>query len=125
MGAAIPVLLQLVTALPPILPFSKDEICYEIKTRTVEAQDEIIPEDEDEDISYQTRGKSVLDIVFKIGDGQFEGDTGAIRRYSAGKGLGKTYPPRSKIDPTKKGKTAETKSAVVLEEPEHELMDML
>ncbi len=125
MGAAIPVLLQLVTALPSILPFSKDEICYEIKTRTVEAQDEIIPEDEDEDISYQTRGKSVLDIVFKIGDGQFEGDTGTIRRYSAGKSVGKTYPPRNKINPTKKGKITETKSAVVLEEPEQELMDML
>lgn len=125
MGAAIPVLLQLVAALPPILPFSRDEIRYEIKTRTVEAQDEIIPEGEDDDISYQTRGKSVLDIVFKIGDGEFEGDRTAIRKYSAGKSVGKTYPPRSKIDVTKKGKTADAKSAVVFEEPEQEFMDML
>lgn len=112
-------------ALPPILPFSRDEIRYEIKTRTVEAQDEIIPEGEDDDISYQTRGKSVLDIVFKIGDGEFEGDRTAIRKYSAGKSVGKTYPPRSKIDVTKKGKTADAKSAVVFEEPEQEFMDML
>lgn len=125
MGAAIPVLLQLVAALPPILPFLRDEIRYEIKTRTVEAQDEIIPEGEDDDISYQTRGKSVLDIVFKIGDGEFEGDRTAIRKYSAGKSVGKTYPPRSKIDVTKKGKTADAKSAVVFEEPEQEFMDML
>ncbi|KJA15952.1 hypothetical protein HYPSUDRAFT_148479 [Hypholoma sublateritium FD-334 SS-4] len=125
MGAAIPVLLQLVTALPPILPFSKDEIRYEIKTRTVEAQDEIIPESEDDDISYQTRGKSVLDIVFKIGDGEFEGDRTAIRKYSAGKSVGKTYPPRNKIDATKKGKATEAKPAIVFVEPEQEFMDML
>lgn len=125
MGAAIPILLQLVTALPPILPFAKDEIHYEIKTRTVEARDEIIPEDEDEDISYQTRGKSVLDIIFKIGDGEFEGDRTAIRRYSAGKSVGKTYPPRKQDDTSKKGKVKEDKTQIIFEEPEQEFMDML
>ncbi|KIK54498.1 hypothetical protein GYMLUDRAFT_901014 [Collybiopsis luxurians FD-317 M1] len=77
MGAAIPLLLQLSLALPPILPFSPDEIHTEILTGTVEVQDEIIPDDEEEDISYRTRGKSTLKIDIVIGDGEFSG--GPIR----------------------------------------------
>ncbi|KAF7305191.1 Ribonuclease P protein subunit p20 [Mycena kentingensis (nom. inval.)] len=69
MGAAIPHLVQLSVSLPPILPFSADEISTEITTGTVEVQDEIVPDDEDEDIEYRTRGKSTLMIVLKIGDG--------------------------------------------------------
>ena len=126
MGAAIPLLLQLVTALPPILPFARDEIQYEIKTGTVEVHDEIVPEDEDEDISYQTRGKSTLSVIFKIGDGEFEGDRTAIRKYSAGKSVGKSYPKKTATsnDSVKKGK-ARNDTAIVLEEPEQEYMDML
>ncbi|EAU88055.2 hypothetical protein CC1G_10828 [Coprinopsis cinerea okayama7 len=75
MGAAIPLLLQLSCALPPILPFSKDEIHTEVLTGTCEVQDEIIPEDDQEDIDIQSRFKSTLQVVIRIGDGQFEGDT--------------------------------------------------
>ncbi|THH31885.1 hypothetical protein EUX98_g2322 [Antrodiella citrinella] len=69
MGAAIPHLLQLSVSLPSILPHPLEDIHTEVLTGTVEVQDEIIPEDEDEDISYRTRGKSTLSIVIKIGDG--------------------------------------------------------
>jgi hypothetical protein len=117
MGAAIPLLLRLVCALPPILPFSKDEIQWEVTTGSVEVQDEIIPDEEEEDISYQTRCKSNLSIVFKIGDGEFEGDRGAIRRYSAGKSAPKSH------HPPKKAKAKE--KAIVFEEPEQDLMDTL
>lgn len=72
MGAAIPHLVQLSAALPPILPFPKDEIHLEIRTGTVEVQDEVVPDDEDEDISYETRGKSSLMIILKIGEGDPE-----------------------------------------------------
>lgn len=73
MGAAIPHLLQLSLSLPEILPFAPEEIHTEVLTGTVEVQDEVIPEDEDEDISYRTRGKSSLSVVITIGDGKDEG----------------------------------------------------
>jgi ribonuclease P/MRP protein subunit RPP20 len=69
MGAAIPHLLTLVASLPDVLPFGPEQIHTEILTGTVEVQDEIIPEDDNEDISYETRGKSTLSVVVKIGDG--------------------------------------------------------
>ena len=129
MGAAIPLLLQLVAALPPILPFAQDEIHSEVTTGTVEVQDEVLPDDEDEDITYQTRGKSVLRVVFKIGDGEFEGDSGTIRKYSAGKGVLKTFMKAGHKAGDKnikgKKKIAEGPSATVFEEPEQEMMDML
>jgi hypothetical protein len=129
MGAAIPLLLQLVAALPPILPFAQDEIHSEVTTGTVEVQDEVLPDDEDEDITYQTRGKSVLGIVFKIGDGEFEGDRGAIRKYSAGKSVAKSFmkSEHKALNKDTKGKRAITEGppAIVFEEPEQEMMDML
>ncbi|THU96352.1 hypothetical protein K435DRAFT_593373, partial [Dendrothele bispora CBS 962.96] len=70
MGAAIPLLLQLAVALPPILPFSPQEIHIETTTGTAEVVDEVLPEDEDEDITQQTRGKSTLQVVVRIGDGE-------------------------------------------------------
>jgi hypothetical protein len=131
MGAAIPLLLQLVCALPPILPFSQDEIHWEVTTGTVEVQDEVIPEDEEEDLSYQTRCKSNLAVIFKIGDGKFEGDRNAIRRYSAGKHVPKTKPlvkmqkGNGKKDTKGNRKAAEEVTELVYEEPEQEFMDML
>ncbi|TCD63113.1 hypothetical protein EIP91_005985 [Steccherinum ochraceum] len=68
-GAAIPHLMQLAVSLPSILPHPPEDIHTEVLTGTVEAQDEIIPDDEDEDISYRTRGISSLSVVIKIGDG--------------------------------------------------------
>ncbi|KAI0807051.1 hypothetical protein C8Q74DRAFT_1213101 [Fomes fomentarius] len=69
MGAAIPHLMQLALSLPPILPYPQEEIQTEVITGTVDVQDELIPDDEDEDISYRTRGKSTVSIVIKVGDG--------------------------------------------------------
>ena len=51
MGAAIPLLLQLSLSLPPILPFPPEDIHTEVLTGTVDVNDEVIPEDDDEDES--------------------------------------------------------------------------
>jgi hypothetical protein len=124
MGAAIPHLLQLTCALPPILPFPQDEIHTEVTTGTVEVQDEVLPQNDDDDMTYETRGKSTLRIVFKIGDGIFEGDKTGSRKYAGGKGGGKALRIGGK-----KGKAKETSddrpSEIVFEEPEQEYMDML
>ena len=131
MGAAIPLLVQLVCALPPILPFSQDEIHWEVTTGTVEVQDEVIPEDEEEDLSYQTRCKSNLAVIFKIGNGKFEGDRNAIRRYSAGKHVPKTKPTvkmqkgNDKKENTKGKRKAAEVTELIYEEPEQEFMDLL
>ena len=69
MGAAIPHLMLLTTSLPSVLPFDSGEIRTQVLTGTVDVQDELIPDDEDEDISYRTRGKSTLSVVMTIGDG--------------------------------------------------------
>ena len=69
MGAAIPHLMQLALSLPPILPYPQDEIHTDVMTGTVEVQDELIPEDDEEDVSYRTRGKSTVSIVIRVGDG--------------------------------------------------------
>ena len=82
MGAAIPLLLQLTCALPPILPFAKDEIKTEITTQTCEVRDEVLPDDDDGDISIQQRSKSTLQVVITIGDGKFEGDASGPSRKS-------------------------------------------
>ncbi|KAF8810083.1 hypothetical protein BYT27DRAFT_7186941 [Phlegmacium glaucopus] len=125
MGAAIPHLLQLVCALPPILPFPQDEIHTEVTTGTVEVQDEVLPQNDDDDITYETRGKSTLRIIFKIGDGTNEGDKIGSRKYAGGKGAGKG-PPRN-VGKKGKGKarTSDDPSEIVFEEPEQEYMDML
>lgn len=127
LGAAIPLLLQLVVALPPILPFAADEIHTEVTTGTVEVQDEVIPDDEDEDVSYETRGKSSLKVIFKIGDGEFEGDksgpakkNGRLREHhDVARG---SKPTRNK----RQAKGRQSKSTdVVLQEPEQQEMEML
>ena len=90
MGAAIPHLLQLATSLPDILPYAPEEIQTEVLTGTVEVQDEVIPDDEDEEISLRTRRKSTLSVVIKIGDGIDEGArTGKGRRKKSKAGEGK------------------------------------
>ncbi|KAI0032353.1 hypothetical protein K488DRAFT_28167, partial [Vararia minispora EC-137] len=72
MGAAIPHLALLVAAVPAVLPFAPDEVRTDVRTGTVEVQDELHPEDEDEDIAYRTRGKSSLSVVIIFGDGKDE-----------------------------------------------------
>jgi hypothetical protein len=119
MGAAIPHLLQLSVALPPILPFAADEIHSHITTGTMEVQDEILPDDEDEDITYRTRGKSTLLIVMKIGDGEFEGDkSGPAKRAGA-------HPKQKQKAPNQKPvPVAATAGRVVVAEPEQDDMDI-
>ena len=123
MGAAIPHLLQLSVALPPILPFSPDEIHTEVLTGTVEVQDEVIPDDEDEDVSYQTRGKSTLSVVIKIGDGKDE--TNRVgRNHGAAKNQSGRGGRRGGVKVgDKKGKEKmrqESPEEIVLEEPEQD-----
>ncbi|KAH9977317.1 hypothetical protein BGW80DRAFT_1435971 [Lactifluus volemus] len=69
LGAAIPHLCTLVASLPEILPFPAEDIRTEVFTGTVDVQDELLPDDEDEDITYRTRAKSSLNAVITIGDG--------------------------------------------------------
>lgn len=84
MGAAIPLLVQLSCALPPILPFSEDEIHTEITTGTVSVQDEVLPDNEDEDVTYSTREKSTLYVVIRIGDGESGPSTRPGKTRSSG-----------------------------------------
>ncbi|KAE9398356.1 hypothetical protein BT96DRAFT_822167 [Gymnopus androsaceus JB14] len=90
MGAAIPLLLQLSLALPPILPFAPDEIHTEVHTGTVEVLDEIEPENEEEDITYRTRGKSQLKITLKIENGEFSGNRSSRNSKRRRQGKGRT-----------------------------------
>ncbi|KAJ7043023.1 hypothetical protein C8F04DRAFT_27336 [Mycena alexandri] len=120
MGAAIPHLLQLSVALPTILPFAADEIHTKITTGTMEVQDEIIPDDEDEDITYRTRGKSTLLIVFKIGDGEFEGDTSGPTKKTGPRPKQKAQKPSG--PPTAGPSTNPTR--VVVAEPDQDDMEV-
>jgi hypothetical protein len=123
MGAAIPLLLQLMCALPHILPFAKDEIKTEITTGTCGVEDEVLPDDDYEDISVRERSKSTLLVVLTIGHGAFEGDTsGPLKRI--GKFLSSAA--RGASGAKSKGKPAQTAVEVVYAEPDQEdLMDML
>ncbi|KAF9792259.1 hypothetical protein BJ322DRAFT_997906 [Thelephora terrestris] len=79
MGAAIPICLTLAASLPDILPHSPSQIKTEIVTGTVQVRDEIIPEGDDEDISYSNRSKSTVSVTLIIGDGVNE--TRPAKRY--------------------------------------------
>lgn len=122
MGAAIPHLATLAVSLPAILPFPADEVHIEILTGSVEVQDEIIPEDEDEDISYQTRSKSTLSVVVKIGTGETEERTNPDKK-GRGKKVGKPG-----IKARGKGQDSEKQNQpeqIVFQEPEQEEMDVV
>jgi hypothetical protein len=110
MGAAIPLLMELSCALPPILPCSKNDIHTSISTGTVEVQDEVHPDEEDDDITFQTRAKSTLYVIIRIGDGLSEKvpQTKQIRK--------ETQKVRSR--PEKGPKKA---TVFVFEEPEQDL----
>src|ERR1700678_3067262 len=128
MGAAIPLLLQLICALPPILPFSQDEIHTEGTTGTVKVQDEVLPQNDDDDITYQTRGKFTLQVVFKVGNGTYEGDKPGSQKYAGGKAGGTASGHPRNGEKKGKGKARSSDdgpSEVVFEEPEQEYMDML
>ncbi|KAJ7677267.1 hypothetical protein B0H17DRAFT_945183 [Mycena rosella] len=126
MGAAIPHLLQLSVALPAVLPFAAGEIHTEITTATVEVKDEVLPEDEDEDITYRTRGKSQLLLVIKIGDGKFEGDTTGPAKRSGARVAPKQKAPNRKAPPPQPQlvKPAASSSRIVVAEPDQDEMEM-
>ena len=72
-------------SLPEVLPFSPEEIRREILTGTVDVQDELVPDDEDEDITYRTRAKSSLSVVITIGNGVDESIAGDSKWGPRGK----------------------------------------
>jgi hypothetical protein len=121
MGAAIPHLATLAVSLPPILPFAPDEVHIEILTGSVEVRDEIIPEDEDEDISYQTRAKSTLSVVIKIGDG---GDEAQVKNAKGKTGTKAAMRAGGSKRKTRNEKNKETPEQIVLQEPEQEDMSV-
>jgi ribonuclease P/MRP protein subunit RPP20 len=51
----------------------------------VDVQDELVPEDEDEDITYRTRAKSSLSVVITIGNGVDESMSGGSKWGPRGK----------------------------------------
>ena len=64
------------TASPPTHLRSSSNLaltCHTVTKGTVEVQDEVLPENDDDDMTYETGGKSTLRIVLKISDGIFEG----------------------------------------------------
>jgi hypothetical protein len=85
LGAAISHLCMLVASLPDILPFPTQEIRTKVLTGTVGVRDELVPDDEDEDISYRTRAKSSLSVVVIIGDGVDESTVGGSKWGPRGK----------------------------------------
>jgi ribonuclease P/MRP protein subunit RPP20 len=85
LGAAIPHLCTLAASLPDVLPFPAEEIRTEVLTGTVDVQDELLPDDEDEDITYRTRAKSSLSVVIIIGDGVDESAAGGAKWGPRGK----------------------------------------
>ncbi|KAH9915767.1 uncharacterized protein BXZ73DRAFT_53021 [Epithele typhae] len=110
MGAAIPHLMQLALSLPEILPYPRDEVHTEVLTGTVELQDELIPVDDDEDMSYRTRSKSTVSVVIKIGDGVDEPVAGAARGSGRKKNTG-----RGKSAPSGGGRQKGNKQAISTE----------
>ncbi|KAF7978721.1 hypothetical protein HWV62_45009 [Athelia sp. TMB] len=121
MGAAIPHLAMLTVSLPPILPFPADEIHTEILTGSVDVQDEVIPDDEDEDITYQTRSKSTLSVIIKIGDGEQIEPVQATKR-GKGKKQGANTAKRATAGPSAQA-DAPRVSKIVIQEPEQLDMD--
>ena len=120
MGAAIPHMLQLSLSLPEILPYAPEEIHTEVLTGTVDVQDEVIPDDEDEDISLRTRGKSTVSVVIRIGDGKDEGaHTGKGRRKPrSGNTSPPTAPGRQGRGGRKKGGPSGKSQAADIDAPE-------
>ncbi|KAI1789331.1 hypothetical protein LXA43DRAFT_923713 [Ganoderma leucocontextum] len=118
MGAAIPHLMQLALSLPAILPYPQDEIHTEVTTGTVEVQDELVPDDEDEDVAYRTRGKSTVSIVIRVGDGVEEPTAGAGkgsgRKNNLGRGPGASSSKQKGSG--KRGKKGAAKPIVVRED---------
>jgi ribonuclease P/MRP protein subunit RPP20 len=120
MGAAIPHLMQLALSLPSILPYPPDEVHTKVTTGTVEVQDEVLPEDDDEDITYRTRGKSTLMVVIKIRDGMDEGPSKVVKKQGKNKVGRRRRVGRGGGSVTEKSQEKQDATSVVLQEPEQE-----
>lgn len=103
--------MTLAVSLSAVLPYAADEIHIETLTGTVEVQDELIPDDEDEDISYRTRGKSSVSVVITIGDGVDEKVDGGAKWGPRGKR--KTRGPPAAAQGSKKESGAARATGVV------------
>jgi hypothetical protein len=111
MGAAIPICLTLAASLPDILPHGPGRIKTEVSTGTVQVRDEIIPEDDDEDISYADRNKSTVCVKLVIEDGVNEARP--AERYSLSERR------------QKKRKGRKGKKEIVLSEPDQDDMEVV
>lgn len=111
MGAAIPICLTLAASLPNILPHSPSQIKTEMITGTVQVCDEVIPDDDNEDISYANRSKSTISVTLIIGDGVDE--TRPAKRHVLGE----------KRQKKKKGE--KRKEEIVLSEPDQDDMEVV
>lgn len=106
MGAAIPICLTLAASLPDVLPHSPSQIRTEILTGTTQVRDEIIPEDDQEDISYADRSKSTVNVTLIIENGVDE--TRPAKKYVLSEKR------------QKKKKSREHKQEIVLPEPDQD-----
>ncbi|KAG9318224.1 hypothetical protein JVU11DRAFT_305 [Chiua virens] len=75
MGAAIPHLTLLAVSLPPILPWSENEVHVDIFTGSVEVHDEVLSEsgsdrEDGPQEEFRTRIKSTMNVVIRIGQGE-------------------------------------------------------
>lgn len=111
MGAAIPICLTLAASLPDILPHGANEIKTEILTGTVQVHDEIIPENDDEDISYTDRSKSTVSVTLTVGDGVDE--RFPTKKYALD------------VKRQRKKKNQKHKAEIVLSEPDQDNMDVV
>lgn len=111
MGAAIPICLTLAASLPDILPHGANEIKTEMLTGTVQVRDEIIPENDDEDVSYTNRSKSTVSVTLTIGDGVDE--TRPTKKYALD------------VKRQRKKKNRKHEAEIVLSEPEQDNMDVI
>ena len=119
LGAAIPLLATLSVSLSAIFPFPEDEIHIEVKTGTVDLVDEIIPENEAEEISRNTREKSSMSVVVRIGD---DGGSREVRKSATSIKRGKRRKGQTRAAAT--GTTGGSAPAqIVLQEQEQDDMD--
>lgn len=124
MGAAIPHLATLAVSLPDVLPFASDEVHLSVLTGSAQVQDEVIPDDEDEDISYQTREKSILNIVFTVGDGD-DNVPPNVAKNTTGKTGSKRVKRTGGNKQREKGEErVHEPEQIVFPEPEQEEMDL-
>merc|ERR1711939_934638 len=102
MGAAIPMALTLALATRDALPGGA--LKMETRTSTVEAHDEIEPDDEEEDMAYQTRTKSAVTVSLIAGSlkGIKQGIPGSARHVTSAPS--QSQKSRSSGNPNRKNK---------------------